>query len=319
MDFFTHLMIGFIISTLAGGSFHNSYVLFGTLMAGLPDFDVFLYPLWKRLPITRHHGITHMIIFIAVASAFISTVVAVFSGGPDMRLFLLMCLTGISHIFGDFITTWGVSPFYPLTRKYTKLNLDMAVNPYLILYFFAEVLFLAAVINGRIPLSDIQAAALLGIIYIAYFAARAILKQYFMSRPDNKGFTALPTFSPIHWRFAKRDETDSEMKIVIKNSSRQEYVIPKEGLKDIKRCEDLVSTYWHSTVQEFMRVFSYPYYETNCREGKFEIAWHSAEMGDNMQVNVKYDGDLKVESEFKGMLNRLRQNRKRSAGPKSGL
>lgn len=310
MDFFTHLMIGFIISTLASGSFHNSYVLFGTLMAGLPDFDVFLYPLWKRLPITRHHGITHMAIFVVIASASISIALAIFAGSPDLKLFLLMCLTGMSHIFGDFITTWGVSPFYPLTKKYAKLNLDMAVNPYLVLYFFAEVLFLAAVMAGLIRLSDIQAASLLGIIYISYFAVRAALKLYHRSRPENKGFTALPTFSPNSWSFAKRDETDSEIKIVIKNNRLQEYVIPKEGLKDIKRCEDLISTYWHPTVQEFMRVFSYPYYETDCRDGKFGIAWHSAEMGDNMQVNVKYDGDFKVESEFRRMLNRLRQNKK---------
>jgi len=305
MDFFTHLMIGFIISTLASGSFHNSYVIFGTLMAGLPDFDVFLYPLWKSLPITRHHGITHMIIFILIASAFIDILLAVFTGRADVFLFLLMCLTGMSHIFGDFITTWGVSPFYPLTKKYTKLNLDIAVNPYLIVYFFIGLLFLTAVTAGRIPLSDIQASALLGMTYVAYFAARAILKLYYTSRSENIGFATLPTFSPARWKFVKRLETDNDLKITIKNNRLQEYVIPKEGLNDIKTCDDLVSTYWHPQVQEYLRVFSYPYYTIDCKDGKFEIIWHSAEMGDNMQVRVKYDGDIKVNSEFKRALKRL--------------
>ena len=85
MDFFTHLMVGFIISSLASGSFHNNYVLFGTLMAGLPDFDVFLYPLWKSLPITRHHGITHMIIFIVIVSALVNILLAVFAGSADVN------------------------------------------------------------------------------------------------------------------------------------------------------------------------------------------------------------------------------------------
>lgn len=310
MDFFTHLMVGFIISSLASGSFHNSYVVFGTLMAGLPDFDVFLYPLWKSLPITRHHGITHMIIFIVIISGLVNILLAVFAGSTDVRLFLLMCLTGVSHIFGDFITTWGVSPFYPLTKKYTKLNLDTAVNPYLILYFFAGVLFLTAVMSGRIPLSDIQASALLGMTYVAYFAARSILKLYFTGRPENKGFTALPTFYPNRWTLVKRTETDDEINIIIKNNRLQEYAIPKEGLKEIKTCDDLVSTYWHPQVQEYMRVFSYPYYATDCKDGRFEITWHSAEMGDNMQINVRYDGDFKVNYKFKRPLRRLRPDKK---------
>ncbi|MFB3765403.1 MAG: metal-dependent hydrolase [Methanotrichaceae archaeon] len=306
MDFFTHLMIGFIISTLASGSFHNNYVIFGTLMAGLPDFDVFLYPLWKRLPITRHHGLTHMMVFIVTASALIDILFAGFTGSA----FLLMCLTGMSHIFGDFITTWGVSPFYPLTKKYTKLNLDMAVNPYLILYFFAGVLFLAMVMSGRIPLSDIQASSLLGLTYVAYFAARAILKLYYTGRPENRGFAALPTFSPAQWKFVKRIDTDNEIKIAIKNNRLQEYVIPKKVIKEINTCNDLVSTYWHPEVQEYMRVFSYPYYTTDCKDGKFEIAWHSAEAGDNIQINVRYDGDFKVDYEFKRTLRGLRKDKK---------
>lgn len=306
MDFFTHLMLGFIISTLASGSFHNSYVLFGTLMAGLPDFDVFLYPLWKRFPITRHHGITHMVMFVLIASAVVSTVAAILNGGADEKLFLLMCLTGMSHIFGDFITTWGVSPFYPLAKKYAKLNLDTAVNPYLVLFFFVEVLFLAEVMAGRIPLSDIQASALLGIIYIAYFAVRALLKLYYTSRPDNKGFTALPTISPNRWKFVKRIESEIDIKIFIKNNRLLEYVIPKEGLRDIKSCEDLVSTYWHPEVQEFMQVFGYPYYKIECGDGKFGIVWRSAEMGDNMHINVEYDGSLHISSKYRMMPSRLK-------------
>jgi membrane-bound metal-dependent hydrolase YbcI (DUF457 family) len=301
MDFFTHIMIGFIISSIASGSFYNKYVLFGTFMAALPDFDVFLYPLWRRLPITRHHGATHMIIFIVIVSAFIDILLAVFTGGVDVKLFLLMCITGISHVFGDFITTWGVSPFYPLVKRYTKLNLDAAVNPYLILYFFIAVLFLASVWSGHIPIGEVPASALLGATYIAYFAARAALKLYYTSRPSNEEFTALPTFSPFRWKFVKKIETGDEIKVVIKNGPTMDYVIPKGGLRDIKTCEDLIYTYWHPNVQEYMRTFSYPYYKVDCRDGKREIDWFSAEMGDNMSIRVKYDGRLEFENEFKSI------------------
>jgi membrane-bound metal-dependent hydrolase YbcI (DUF457 family) len=306
MDFFTHIMIGFIISSIASGSFYNNYVLFGTLMSALPDFDVFLYPLWSRLPITRHHGATHMIIFIVVVSAFIEIVFAIFAGGMDAKLFLLMCTTGISHVFGDFVTTWGVSPFYPLVKKYSKLNLDTAVNPYLILYFFIGVLFLASVWFGYISLRQVQASALLGETYIAYFSARIALKLYYQSRAENKGFTALPTFKPFRWRFVKKMETGDEIKVIIKNGLKREYAIPKGELKDIITCEDLLYTYWHPKVQKYMRTFDYPYYKVDCGDGKLQIDWFSAEMGDNMSFRVKYDGQLKFENEFKSMTKRAK-------------
>jgi membrane-bound metal-dependent hydrolase YbcI (DUF457 family) len=301
MDFFTHLMIGFIISSIASGSFYNKYVILGTFMAALPDFDVFLYPLWNRLPITRHHGATHMIIFIVMASAFIDIALGTVGGGADLKLFILMCITGASHLFGDFITTWGVSPFYPLARRYTKLNLDTAVNPYLILYFFIGAIFLASVWSERIQLPKVLASALLGATYIAYFVARAFLKHYFISRPENKGFSALPTFSPFKWKFVKKTETADEIKVTVKDGPMQEYLIPKGQLTDIETCEDLLNTYWHPKVQEYMRTFDYPYYKIDCRDGRREIGWFSAEMGDGMSLHVKYDGRLEFRNEFRDM------------------
>jgi membrane-bound metal-dependent hydrolase YbcI (DUF457 family) len=104
MDFFTHLMIGFLISSGLVGSFSNQYVVLGTLMAALPDFDIFLYPLWKRIPITRHHGITHTAIFVIAASVTLFAVFGAFTGIADPKLLIVMLLGGFSHIFCDFIT-----------------------------------------------------------------------------------------------------------------------------------------------------------------------------------------------------------------------
>ena len=75
-------------------------------------------------------------------------------GQPDVMLLLIMLFTGSLHIFGDYITTWGVMPLYPLAVRYSKLNLDMAVNPYLIIYFFTGVLALAASGHGDISTGD---------------------------------------------------------------------------------------------------------------------------------------------------------------------
>lgn len=302
MDFFTHLMIGFLLSSLLGGSFSNQYVVLGTLMAALPDFDILLYPLWKRLPIFRHHGITHTAIFIATASVTLFVAYGAFTGVADPKLLLVMLLGGFSHIFCDFITNWGVPLFYPFKKGYSKINLDMSVNPYTILLFFTGVIFLDAVRLNYVASFDLKGATIvLGMVYLVYFASRAGFKVYNTMKQGNQGFAALPTQSPYRWKFAKRIETDGEILVLLKSNPRtRTYVIPKSGLEKITGCQDLVSTYWLGQVQDYMRVFEYPYYETDCQDGRMKITWRCAEMGELLGVHVECVGDdLKSWVEFK--------------------
>jgi membrane-bound metal-dependent hydrolase YbcI (DUF457 family) len=302
MDFFTHLMIGFLISSLFGGSFSNQYVVLGTLMAALPDFDILLYPLWKRMPITRHHGITHTAIFVIAASVTLFAAYGAFTGIADAKLLMVMLLGGFSHIFCDFITNWGVPLFYPFEKKYSKINLDMSVNPYTILFFFPGVIFLDAARLNYFPLFDLKGATVvLGLVYLVYFVSRAGFKIYYSKKPENEGFSALPTLIPYKWKFAKRIETDGEIRVLIKSNPRTKtFVIPKGELERITKCQDLVNTYWLGQVQDYMRFFEYPYYETDCRDGRMKITWRSAEMDELLSVHVVCEGDnLKSRVEFK--------------------
>jgi membrane-bound metal-dependent hydrolase YbcI (DUF457 family) len=302
MDFFTHLMIGFLISSGLVGSFSNQYVVLGTLMAALPDFDVFLYPLWKRIPITRHHGITHTAIFVIAASVTLFAVFGAFTGIADPKLLIVMLLGGFSHIFCDFITNWGVPLFYPFEKGYSKINLDMSVNPYTILFFFPGVIFLDAARLNYFASFDLKSATIvIGLIYLVYFVSRVGFKIYYTKKPENEGFSALPTLVPYKWKFAKRIETDGEIRVFLKSNPRtRTYVIPKGRLEKINKCQDLVNTYWLEQVQDYMRVFEYPYYETDCQDGKMKITWRSAEMGDLLGVHIVCEGDnLKSRVELK--------------------
>ena len=295
-------MIGFLISSGLVGSFSNQYVVLGTLMAALPDFDILLYPLWKRMPITRHHGITHTAIFVIAASVTLFASYGAFTGISDPKLLMVMLLGGFSHIFCDFITNWGVALFYPFKKGYSKINLDMSVNPYTILLFFIGVIFLdAARLNYFAPFDLKSATIVLGLVYLVYFVSRAGFKIYYTKKPENEGFSALPTLIPYKWKFAKRIETDGEIQVLLKSNPRtRTYVIPKGRLEMIAKCQDLVNTYWLGQVQDYMRVFEYPYYETDCQDGRMKITWHSAEMGEVLGVHVECVGDtLKSWVEFK--------------------
>jgi hypothetical protein len=226
----------------------------------------------------------------------------VFTGTADPKLLIVMLLCGLSHIFCDFITNWGLAPFYPFEKGYSKLDLEVTINPYLVLFFFPGAIFLAAArLNYLAPFDLKGATFVLGLVYLVYFVSRAGFKIYYTMKPENDGYSALPTWVPNRWKFAKRIETDREIRVLLRGNPRSRtYVIPKERLDRITKCQDLVNTYWLEKVQDYMRAFDYPYYETDCHDGRMKIIWRSAEMDELLSVHVECVGDnLKSWVEFK--------------------
>ena len=299
-------MIGFLISSWISGSFHGADVILGTLMAGIPDLDIILYPFWKRHPILGHRGLTHTLAFILASSMALFSAHTVFSGVLDPTLLMVLILTGSSHIIGDFLTNWGVPPFYPLTRRYYKINLDVAVNHIVLAYFFIGCFFLYLISQGYVSTTPRRASEIFGATYLAYFAIRGSFKSYYLKKPENLGFSALPTQLPWRWRLVRKAETEEAILITLRRSQEKACIIPKWAPEDpedllgrIKSCDDLVYTYWLPEIQEFMRVFEYPYYDIDCLGGTWEITWHSAEMGDDMKAVVRVDDSgIDVRSTF---------------------
>jgi len=293
MDIFTHLLSGFLVSywasiSSAGGSSDELYVIFGTLMAIVPDIDMFLKPFWGRKPHTGHHGITHMLLFIIILPTIIYIALAVLLDVSDPGLLLLMYLTGSMHLLWDFVGTGGVRPFYPYQKRYSKLNLEVGVNPILGIYSLLSLMLLLAIHFGLIGFLDYQAATfLIGAGYLLDLGSRAALRSYYGRRPENRVFSALPTLSPFRWRFARREETEHEVEVILKthHGSRM-YSIPKARPERGANCKDLASTYWLGQVQERLRIFDYPYYRIECIGDKRAIIWNTAEMGRVMDVKV---------------------------------
>ncbi len=298
MDIFTHLLSGYLVSYWASdpsinGSPDNLYLILGTFMAIFPDIDVFLKPIWGRLPHVMHHGIIHSIPFIIISSTIIYSIITAISGFQDYRLLLLMYLTGCVHLFWDFVGTGGVRPFYPFQKSYARLNLEVGANPLLGIYSLLSFVFLLAISLKIIDFVDLITASLLvGAGYILDLGLRAALKSYCSSKPENLGYIALPTIAPNRWRFAKRNETKDGIEVILKTRhGPSRYFIPKANPKNAESCKDLASTYWLSQVQERVRIFNYPYYRINCCGNKKGITWNAAEMGRVMDVIVNCEGD----------------------------
>jgi membrane-bound metal-dependent hydrolase YbcI (DUF457 family) len=302
MDFFTHLLIGLIVASLADGANLYLYAALAVFMSLLPDLDFALFPLWKWLPSTGHHGITHTPIFVLAASAVIYAAIAIFAGISDIGVLLVMLLTGFIHVFGDFLGTGGVPLLYPFSGRYYKLNIDLGIDTLLMLFSIAGIVILfRAYLNYSYYPDARSTAILLGSLYILYYAARGALKLYQEHRPENAGFTALPTKNPFRWKYARRIETKGDIKIFLKTREGiKTFTIPKDRRERIEKCEELVYTYWHPQVQGEMRFFEYPCYKMICQEGRKEIIWNSAESGKVIEVQVTLEkGHMKVDKRFR--------------------
>lgn len=301
MDILTHLLSGYLISYWASGSPLNIYVLFGTLMAVVPDVDVLLAPLERRLPLASHHGITHLFIFLIVLSTIIYILLDLFLGFSDPKLLLLMCLTGSVHVLEDFTGTGAVYLHFPFNKNQSKLNLEVGASPVLAVYSLAAIALLLAINLNIINFIDMWTASILvAAIFLANLAVRVVLKSYFARKPENRGFSALPTINPYRWRFARRTKSDWEIAVEIKTGhGLRSFVIPKKRRERFESCEDLVHTYWLPQVQSRLGIFDYPYYQIDCIGGKKEIVWRTVEMGRVMEVKAAIvDGRPEVRTEF---------------------
>lgn len=304
MDFFTHLMLGYLTASWFCGTFSlsDTCVMFGSLVGVIPDLDIFLYPLWKKHPMLGHHGISHTLAFAFVSSTLIFATVSAVSGFPGFRLLVLMYITSLCHPLFDSLTTWGVSLFYPLSKRHIKANIDTAVNPILIAFFFVAMFLLVLGYQHHKPFRDVwDASYLLAFAYCGYFATKALLKLRVSLRPENEGFTAIATMSPFRWKLAKRSEDRKEIRVVFREENGDRtYHIPKNKVSQVEKLDDVVPyTYWHPQMQVYLNVFEFPYYRIKQKGDAIEISWSTVEMARNMAITARLEnGRLKIESWF---------------------
>jgi membrane-bound metal-dependent hydrolase YbcI (DUF457 family) len=297
--------MGLIVASLADGPNLYLYLALGAFMSLLPDLDFLMFPLWKRFSFAGHHGITHTPIFVFAASAIIYASLYVIPKISDIGMLLVILLIGALHVLGDYLGTGGVPLLYPFTRRSFKLNIDLSINPLLALFSIAGmVVLIRAYLNYPYFPNVRRVTILLGSAFIFYYSARVALKLYQERKPENKGFSAMPTINPFRWEYAKRMETKDAIEISLKTKEEvKTFTIPKakDKWKKIERCEDLVYTYWHPLVQREMHFFEYPCYRLACRKGRMEIVWNSVEAGEAIEVQVTIEnGNLKVNNRFQG-------------------
>jgi len=180
MDFFTHFLMGILLSLFTLNSFSFSIVLYGVIMAVLADFDIILEPL-KRIKNTHllsHKGISHSYLFALIISGLTGTVFSLITQEPFLLVWGVGFIFYSLHLTLDFLTASKIPLFYPIYKKRIRFFIDRAIN------------FVLATISGLIILfyltffflwPSLYFSPIIYVIlgfYLFYFTYRIITKVY---------------------------------------------------------------------------------------------------------------------------------------------
>ena len=178
MDFFTHFLMGILLSLFTLNSFDFSVVLYAVIMAVLADFDIILEPL-KRIKDTHllsHKGISHSYLFALIISGLTGIFFSLITQEPFFLAWIVGFLFYSLHITLDFLTASKIPLLYPFFRRRIRFFIDRAINIalatvsgsiilfYFVIFFFWSSLYFSPLIYF-----------ILGF-YMIYFIYRIITK-----------------------------------------------------------------------------------------------------------------------------------------------
>ena len=208
MDLFTHVLIAYLVSFGVTGGTAPIYIAAGALAGGLPDSDALFFPLAKRFPLLRHHGITHSITgvtIIATGGALLS--IRLVPGSSPVLIFAFMELGGLTHIALDGFTHFAVPPFAPFSDVQLHVDADRAINLFTLGLSIVSFYVLLSE-RGTVPLATwLFTGWFLLAVYGAYLASRGLGRWAAEGARKSGGFTAvIPTGNPLRWFLVEERE-----------------------------------------------------------------------------------------------------------------
>jgi membrane-bound metal-dependent hydrolase YbcI (DUF457 family) len=214
VDLFTHVLVAYLL-TFGIVGFQPSYLAAGALAGGLPDADALFFPLSRRFPILRHHGITHSILGVTIVAVVGGLLIAprIAPGNPWIY-FLVMEVGGLSHMLEDGFTHFSVPPFLPFSDRRLELDADRAINFITLAVSVASFYLLLGVERNHVPFWIYYWTVYgLMIFYGAYFAIRLWARLYVGRRLKELGGYSVPVpmTNPLVWLVLDERKTDGRM------------------------------------------------------------------------------------------------------------
>jgi membrane-bound metal-dependent hydrolase YbcI (DUF457 family) len=186
MDLFTHMLIGYMIAwvcafTVTG--YHDYLFLICSLMTMIPDFDMVLYAVPKRVRERvrgiRHRGVSHTLVFVVVCAAVVALIFVALGKVTFLPAFFVAILGGLSHVIIDATTSYGFPYLAPFSWKDRSLDLDGAVTWYMVPYSVISIISMWSMRSYALPFQTYKIVVwvvFLGI--ILHYMARLTVKLY---------------------------------------------------------------------------------------------------------------------------------------------
>ena len=201
MDLFSHVLVAYLLTYGVFGP-QPQYLAAGALAGGLPDADALFFPLARRFPLLRHHGITHSltgVTVVAVAGGFLAPMIL---PGSPLVYFAVMELGGIAHILQDGFTQFSVPALAPFSDKRLHIDADRAISLVTLVVSVVGFYVLLGVERNHVAFSVYLATLwVLAAFFVAYFAIRLAGRAAIARHRDVLGERAelVPTGNPFSW------------------------------------------------------------------------------------------------------------------------
>ncbi|MHA1191567.1 MAG: metal-dependent hydrolase [Promethearchaeota archaeon] len=188
MDFFSHFLIGILISIFTLNKLSLSIILYAGVMSVLADFDIILAPLQliKKSNLLAHKGISHSFFYAAIVTAITGSIFSIITGEQFFLAWLIGFIFYSMHNIFDFLTASKIPILYPLSKKRYRFFIDRAINIFLatisgsiILFYFIIFFLLPELFFSNL------ANYVLGF-YVMYFVYRILTKIWVQSRLPKK-------------------------------------------------------------------------------------------------------------------------------------
>jgi membrane-bound metal-dependent hydrolase YbcI (DUF457 family) len=308
MDLFTHIVFAYLLSFVIWGPGNPQYIAAGALAGGLPDADALLFPLARRFPLFRHHGITHSIVgvtIIAGVGCVLLPYLPYFPRSSTLYYFIAMEIGGLSHIFLDGFTHFAVSPLLPASERMFRLDADVAINAVMLSLTILTLVTLALE-RGTVPFGLwVETAWILSAIYGAYLVLRLVARWRARLVQRREGYSAvLPTTNPWVWTLADREDLPDRYRIRYRplrlgghdrfEEHRMEVAkIPPTTGPVATPQEALERTYAAALAKNRWLASRYHFGEAVPKDGGFEVKWYMVEgapLGRALAVHGQIDG-----------------------------
>jgi membrane-bound metal-dependent hydrolase YbcI (DUF457 family) len=217
VDLFTHVVFAYLLSFVLWGPGAPQFIAAGALAGGLPDGDALLFPLTRRFPILRHHGITHSILGVTIVAGvgcFLVPYLPFFTHASTLGYFAAMEIGGLSHVFLDGFTHFAVLPLLPFSLRRLRLDADVAINVTMLTLTGVTLVTLIAE-RGHVPFSVwVETTWILTAIYGGYLLLRGMARWRAGVVRQREGYSAVaPTSNPRVWTLLDQENSPARYRV----------------------------------------------------------------------------------------------------------